>query len=55
MDMTKLDFSYNQVTQLPEFATDCALVTIDGSHNLIKSLEPLSGLEALNGVYMDYN
>lgn len=55
MNMVKLDFSYNQVTQLPAFSVDCALVTIDGSHNLLEDLEPLAGLNALNGVYMDYN
>lgn len=55
MNMVKLNFSYNQVSQLPAFSVECALVTIDGSHNQLKSLEPLAGLEALNGVYMDYN
>ena len=55
MKMVKLNFSNNQVTKLPEFSTDCALVTIDGSYNKISSLSPLSGINALNGVYMDYN
>ena len=55
MNMVKLNFSYNQVTKLPDFSVDCALVTIDGSHNQLESLKPLAGLEALNGVYMDYN
>lgn len=50
-----LDFSHNQVTEIPKFPKDCALVTINGSHNLISSLEPLSGLEQLNNVHMDYN
>lgn len=55
MNMVKLNFSNNQVYWLPEFANDCALVTIDGSYNKIQTLEPLAGMEALNGVYMDYN
>lgn len=56
--LTKLvnfDFSYNQVTELPALPTDCKLVTIDGSHNLLLSLDPLSGLQYLNNVFMDYN
>jgi internalin A len=48
-------FSFNQVQQLPQWNRDCSLVTIDGSNNLLTSLEPLSGLVALNNVYMDYN
>ena len=55
VNMVKLNFANNQVTELPAFAADCALVTIDGSHNLLKKLDPLSGLEALNNIYMDYN
>lgn len=55
MKMVKLNFSHNHVQQIPDFAKDCALVTIDGSYNRINTLAPLSGLEALNGVYMDYN
>ena len=31
------------------------LITIDGSHNLLTSLEQLGGLAHLNNVYMDYN
>lgn len=50
-----LDFSYNSVENIPAFPTTCALVTIDGTKNLIKSLEPLDGLENLNNVHMDYN
>lgn len=56
--LTKLvnfDFSHNQVTELPALPTDCKLVTIDGSHNLLLSLDPLSGLQYLNNVFMDYN
>ena len=54
-NITNLDFSYNEVTVLPEFSADCALVIIDGSHNLLEELDQLSGLKALNNVYMDYN
>ncbi len=50
-----LDFSYNQVTAIPAFDTACVLVSIDGSHNNITALDPLSGLQNLNNVYMDYN
>ena len=31
------------------------LRSIDGSYNLLTSLEPLDKLDALNYVYMDYN
>ena len=55
MNMVKLNFSNNQVYWMPEFPNDSALVTIDGSYNKIQTLEPLAGMEALNGVYMDYN
>lgn len=50
-----LNFSYNQVATLPAFDKECALVTVDGSHNQITSLDPLSGLQELNNVLMDYN
>jgi len=50
-----LDFSHNQVAVLPVWPKDCALVTINGSYNLIESLEALSGYENLNNVHMDYN
>lgn len=53
--MTSLNFAYNAVTALPEFEEDCALVTIDGSHNQLDSLDALGGLQNLNNVFMDYN
>ena len=53
--LERLDFSYNQVSVVPTFVSSCALVTIDGSHNGITDVSPLSGLENLNNVYMDYN
>ncbi len=60
-DLSKLkslmyfDCSYNKLTSLPAFPKSCALVTIDASNNKITSLDPLSGLESLNNVNMDYN
>ena len=53
--LERLDFSYNQATELPAFQTNYALVSIDGSHNNIASLAPLAGLKSLNVVLMDYN
>lgn len=49
------NFSHNQVTQLPQWSKDCTLVTVDGSYNLLLTLEELSGLSQLNNVLMDYN
>ena len=56
--LTKLEnffFSHNQVTQLPEWPADCALIRIDGAYNALETLDPLSGLQHLNFVVMDYN
>ena len=53
--LEELDFSYNEVSVLPAFETDCALWTIRGEHNLLSSLESLTGLHHLSYVYMDYN
>ena len=53
--LRNFDFSYNQVQALPDWDAGCQLVTIDGSHNLLTSLEPLSGMNNLNKVSMDYN
>lgn len=49
------DCSYNKLSSLPAFPKNCALVTIDASYNKLSSLDPLSGLEHLNNVNMDYN
>lgn len=49
------EFAYNQVTALPAFDKSCPLVTIDGSYNLLVSLEELADLDELNNVLMDYN
>ena len=53
--LQRLDFSHNQVSELPAFTEDSQLVFIDGSHNLLEELDPLSGLQNLNNVTMDYN
>ena len=53
--LQELHFAYNKVTALPKFPANCALVTIDGSNNQLTSLDRLSGLKALNNVFMDYN
>ncbi len=53
--LATLNFSNNKVTEIPQWSTDCALVNIDGSYNLIDTLKPLSGLKMLNNVFMDYN
>ncbi len=54
-NLEMFDFSHNQVAQLPAWSKDCALVTIDGSYNLLSSVEQLQGLSELNNVLMDYN
>ena len=53
--LVNLNFANNQVKTIPSFPADCALVTIDGSNNLVESLKPLQGLHSLNNIYMDYN
>ena len=52
--LVALDFSHNEVSYLPKFRTDCALQTINGAYNALTSLNPLSKLENLTHVYMDY-
>jgi len=42
-------------TKLPQWNTDCALITIDGSYNALRSLDALAGLSYLNNIFMDYN
>ena len=54
-NMMHFNFSFNQVTAIPAFPKNCALVSINGNNNSISSLKPLSGLQQLNKVYMDYN
>ena len=45
----------SQATALPAWSAECTLVTIDGSNNLVETLDPLKGLSRLNNVFMDYN
>ena len=54
-NMTHLNFSFNQVSEIPSFSENCALISINGNNNNISSLKPLSGLQQLNHVDMDYN
>ncbi len=53
--LRELLFAYNEVEVLPRFAPGTPLVTVDGSHNHISSLEPLTGMQFLEYVMMDYN
>jgi len=53
--LEELDFSYNEVSRLPTFQSTCALRIIRGEHNLLTSLDNLSGLQNLTHIYMDYN
>ena len=50
-----LNFSNNQVTQLPAWSKTSKLVTLDGSYNQISDLTPLAGHENINNILMDYN
>lgn len=54
-NLQKLNFSRNQVETLPQWELDCALVSIDGSYNKLKSITTLAGYKNLNEVLMDYN
>lgn len=53
--LTVFNFAHNQAEKLPEWSKKCTLITIDGSYNLLKSVEELRGLPNLNNVLMDYN
>ena len=50
-----LDFSGNQVEYLPGWPDDAALQTIDGSYNMLPSIDSLKNQQSLTHVYMDYN
>ena len=50
-----LDFSSNHVAELPEWSKDHPLQTIDGSYNMLTSIDSLGILQGLTHVYMDYN
>lgn len=57
--LTKLeifDFSSNlQIASLPEWPEGCPLKTIDGSYNVLTSIDGLKNMQSLTHVYMDYN
>ena len=53
--LTDFNFSNNTVSALPQWPSDCALTTIDGSYNALTDLEALRDMENLNRVTMDYN
>ena len=53
--LEEFDFSHNEVSKLPTFRADSALRIIHGEHNIISSLDPLSDLQNLTHIYMDYN
>lgn len=50
-----LNFSNNTVEELPSWPVDCALISIDGSYNMITSVENLRDFYHLNLVNFDYN
>ena len=50
-----LDFSGNQVEELPDWSDNCPMQTIDGSYNMLSSIDSLGKLQSLTHVYMDYN
>ena len=55
-NLIDLDFSYNEVTAIPEFKkSSTGLQNIDGSYNKISTLKPLEGITSLRTVSMDYN
>lgn len=54
LKLQSLDFSSNQVTQIPKLTSD-TLTQINGTSNLLTSLEALEGQTNLNYVVMDYN
>ena len=55
VDLMHFNFSNNSVEELPQWPVDCALVTIDGSYNLISNIDSLGGMYHLNRVNMDHN
>jgi Leucine-rich repeat (LRR) protein len=55
VELTHFNFSNNSVKELPVWPVDCALVSIDGSYNLLSSIDSLADLYHLNRVNMDYN
>ena len=55
VELTHLNFSNNLVEELPWWPVDCALISIDGSYNLISNIDGLADFYHLNRVNMDYN
>ena len=55
VELMHFNFSNNSVKELPKWPVDCALVSIDGSYNLISSIDALKDFHHLNRVNMDYN
>ena len=55
VELTHLNFSNNLVEELPWWPVDCALISIDGSYNLISNIDCLADFYHLNRVNMDYN
>lgn len=53
--IANLDISNNQIARLPDWTKSCELVNLNASHNVITSVAPLSGLQRLNNVNLDYN
>ena len=53
--LTYFNFSRNLIPEMPAFDPGMPLVTIDGSYNLLNTLEQLAGMKQLNNVLMDYN
>ncbi len=53
--VSRVLFADNQITEIPHWDAGCSLVEINGSGNQITSLDPLSGLQHLNNVFMDHN
>lgn len=53
-NLIRFNFSYNQITALPLWESG-SLTFIDGSYNLLTSLEELKVMTKLNAVFMDYN
>lgn len=54
-NLVSVDFSHNQITKLPTWSKNCALVDLNGAYNEISSVSSLRGLANLNNVNLDYN
>ena len=54
-NLMELNCSYNFITDLPDWSQECKLVELNAAYNGIDDLAPLSGLQWLNVVNLDYN